>query len=200
MAALLVICLAFLCGSFPSGVVVSARRGRDPRLVGSGNIGAANVVRAAGFRAGAVVAVIDVLKGFLPVLLSMWLGLGQVTVALVGVAAVLGHDFSIFLRFRGGKGVATTLGVALGLAPAAAALAVITWGAVFLMSRYSSVSSLAALAALPLFVALTREPEAFVVVTFALFLLGAAKHWDNILRLMMGKEPKMGARSTVDGA
>ena len=199
MASLLLICLAFLSGSIPSGVIIGRLRGRDPREAGSGNIGAANVARTAGFLAGAMVAVLDVLKGIIPVLLGLWLGMGQPALALVAVAAVLGHDFSIFLHFQGGKGVATTFGVALVLAPIAALLAIATWVGVLVISRYSSLASLTALAALPLFVGLTHRPALYVVAAFALFALAAAKHWENTLRLMTGRERRMGAQHEADG-
>src|SRR5689334_9195015 len=113
---LLLICLAFVLGSFPSGVVLGRLLGgRDVRRYGSGNIGAANVAREMGFKVGIPVALADVFKGLIAIWLAQGAGLGHITLALVALAAVLGHDFSLFLRFRGGKGVATTLGVALAL-------------------------------------------------------------------------------------
>jgi glycerol-3-phosphate acyltransferase PlsY len=200
VSALAVACVAFLVGSFPSGVVLTRLlTGRDVRDVGSGNIGAANAVRAGGFKVGAAVALADILKGVIPVLLGRWIGLGASELALVALAAVLGHDFSLFLRFKGGKGVATTLGVALVLAPLATALAMITWVGILLPWRISSLASLVALAFLPVYVWLTGGPPAYVVVTIVLFLLSAAKHWENIVRLAHGKEPSF-RRRPADGA
>jgi len=183
-----IICVAFLFGSFPTGVVVGYLAGRDVRKVGSGNIGAANVARALGVTAGASVALFDILKGALPVLVGFRLGMSHETVALVGLAAVLGHDYSVFLWLRGGKGVATTFGVALALAPLAGFGSVLIWAAVLWFSGYSSLSSLLALALLPVFLALTGQPPAFVVLAFLLAALGGFKHWENIIRLASGTE------------
>jgi glycerol-3-phosphate acyltransferase PlsY len=194
------IILAFLFGSVPSGVVLSrAFLGRDVRDIGSGNIGAANAARAGGLKLGAAVALLDVVKGLVPVLLGRWVGLDPMALSLVAVAAVLGHDFSLFLRFRGGKGVATTLGVVLGLAPAAGVLAVFAWVIVLVVWRYTSLASLVALALLPLLLLLTGQPGIFLVAALALFVLGAAKHVENIGRLMSGTERRFGLRP-ADGA
>jgi glycerol-3-phosphate acyltransferase PlsY len=183
--------LAFLCGSFPTGILVSQMvSGVDVRHSGSGNFGAANVARAAGLKVGILVAVLDILKGVIPVSIGFWLGLDHVAVALVALLAVFGHDFSIFLRLRGGKGVATTLGVALVLAPPAAAAGMVVWLVVMGIWRYSSLASLALLACLPAGAVVTGQPEATRLLLVALFVLGAIKHWENILRLLTGKESK----------
>ncbi len=198
MSAFLLTCVAFLAGSFPSGVVLGRlATGRDIRQFGSGNIGAANVARAAGFKVGAGVALLDILKGTLPVLLGVWIGLGHAALALAALAAVLGHDFSLFLRFRGGKGVATTLGVMLVLAPLATVLAMATWLVVLGIWGYSSLASLVALALLPIFVGMTGQAPVYVMLASVLFLLSAAKHWENIIRLAHGREP--GLRRRRDG-
>jgi glycerol-3-phosphate acyltransferase PlsY len=189
MTAILLICIAILAGSFPSGVVLSRLiLGRDVREIGSGNIGAANAARAGGIKLGAGVGLLDILKGLLPVLLARWVGLDSASLAIVGVAAVLGHDFSIFLHFRGGKGVATTLGVALGLSPLATALAAICWLVVVLLSGYTSLASLVALALLPMFLVAAHQPAIYVVAAIALLILAAFKHLENIARLLAGTE------------
>src|SRR5437870_2915467 len=107
MAALALIVVAYLCGSIPTGVLLSRRRGVDPRDIGSGNIGATNVARAAGPTAGVLTLVGDTLKALLPVLVAQRFGLGAGALALVGLAAFLGHLYSCFLGFDGGKGVAS---------------------------------------------------------------------------------------------
>ena len=192
LGAILLACVAFLFGSFPSGVVLSRlTTGRDVRQFGSGNIGAANVARAAGFKVGAAVALIDIFKGVVPVLIGLWLGMGHVALAVVALAAVLGHDFSLFLSFRGGKGLATTLGVMVVLAPPATVLSAALWLIVLAASGYSSLASLLALAALPLLIGLTHGPAVHVVLASALFVLAAAKHWENIARLMTGTESRL---------
>jgi len=195
-----VACLAFLVGSIPTGVIITRLvRGSDIRQVGSGNIGASNVARAAGIKIGALVAVLDIVKGAAPVVFGRGLGLDHRALAIVGLAAVLGHDFSIFLRFRGGKGVATTLGVLLALTPVPALIAVAVWVVVMTLSRYSSLASLAALAVLPALVALAHQPAEYVVLAVVLALLGIAKHWENIIRLRHGTERRFGTRGATGG-
>jgi glycerol-3-phosphate acyltransferase PlsY len=199
MAALLPI-VAFLCGSFPSGVMLSRLfLHRDVREIGSGNIGAANAARAGGLRFGVAVGALDVLKGVVPVLLGRWAGLDAMALAIVALMAVFGHDFSIFLRFQGGKGVATSLGVALVLAPLSAGLSAVAWLATFVASGYSSLASLVALALLPGFLALTHQPIPFVIAGITLFLLAAGKHAENISRLMAGTESSFRKRG-ADGS
>lgn len=187
--------VAVVAGSFPSGVVLGRIvTGRDVRDFGSGNIGAANSARVGGFKVGAGVALLDVLKGVLPVLLGRLLGLEPTELAVVALAAVCGHDFSIFLHFQGGKGVATTLGVGLALAPIGTMIAALLWLAVLLRSRYSSLASLIALAVLPLAVAFTGSPPAYATLGFGLFILAAIKHRGNIGRLLSGRESRFGDR------
>lgn len=199
MAAILPI-LAFLCGSFPSGVVLSRIfLRRDVREVGSGNIGAANAARAGGLKFGIAVGALDVVKGVIPVLVGRWVGLDAMALAIVALMAVFGHDFSIFLRFQGGKGVATSLGVALVLAPLAAGLAAVAWLATLAVSGYSSLASLVALALLPGFLVLTGQPIPFVIAGVTLFFLAAGKHAGNISRLMAGTEPSFRERE-ADGS
>jgi glycerol-3-phosphate acyltransferase PlsY len=190
---LILACLAFLLGSFPSGLVLAyLTTGRDVRRHGSGNIGASNAGDAAGLPVGIAVGTLDVAKGVAPMLLARWLGFDATGLAVIALAAVLGHDFSIFLRFRGGKGVATSLGVALVLAPVAALLALMTWLVVLFVTRYTAVASLVALASAPIIFALTGRPAPYVWLGIALFLLTAGKHWENIVRLIRGREKKMG--------
>lgn len=197
---LLTVCLSFLIGSFPTGVVVTRLlTGKDVRTIGSGNIGAANVSRAIGVKGGAVVALVDVCKGVVPVLLGYRIGAGHLGLAIIGLAAVLGHDFSLFLRFKGGKGVATTLGVSLALAPLAALCCLAVWLAVLALTRYTSLASLLALACLPLALVALHSPPEYVTLALILFLLAVAKHWENILRLAQGKELKILQRRPADG-
>jgi glycerol-3-phosphate acyltransferase PlsY len=192
-------CVAYLLGSFPSGLVlVRLATGRDVRKQGSGNIGAANVTRTAGIKIGAVAAVLDIAKGTLPVLLGRWLGLGSGALATVAMAAVVGHDYSLFLRFRGGKGVATTFGVSLALAPLAAILSIGAWLLILVTSRYSSLASLIALALLPVWMALMEQPPAYLTLETVLFMLAAVKHRENIVRLAQGKELKTLRRRPSD--
>lgn len=183
--------MAFLLGSFPTGVVLTRLlTGRDIRRSGSGNIGAANAARAGGMKLGVSVAVADILKGSIPVLIASGLGIHGWGLALVAFAAVFGHDFSVFIQFRGGKGVATTVGVALILAPGVALVAIVVWGGVVLLTRYSSLGSLLALTVLPIAAAISGAPQSVVWLFLALAILGLAKHWENVFRLMHGTEGK----------
>jgi len=187
--AIVLIVLGYLLGSFPSGVVIGRMRGQDVRREGSGNIGAANAARVLGRGAGATVAALDVAKGMLAVIIARWVGAGDATLALVALAAVLGHDFSLFLRFRGGKGVATSFGAAIALAPVAGVADAALWVAILLVTAISSIASLIALAVLPLIMALTGRPTVDVELAFVLFVVAALKHYENIGRLLRGTEP-----------
>lgn len=186
----LLVALAYLLGSFPSGLVLTRLFAhRDVREIGSGNIGAANTARAAGLPVGIGTALLDILKGLLPVLLARAAGFEGGALALVAVAAVLGHDFSLFLRFKGGKGVATTLGVVLGLAPGPALMGAAIFVVALLVTRYTSVASLSALVALPLLLAWAGEPVPFVLAATVLLVLAVGKHAGNLVRLWRGIEP-----------
>jgi glycerol-3-phosphate acyltransferase PlsY len=191
MTAFLAISIAFLVGSIPTGVIVTrAITGIDVRGAGSGNVGAANVARAAGFRVGILVAVLDIAKGAAPVLVGRALGLDATELSLVALAAVLGHDYSPFLGLHGGKGVATTLGVMLALAPLPALLAILTYLALFLAFRYSSLGSLAALTLLPAYMSLLGQPRSYVLLAVALWAIAVFKHRQNIVRLVQGNEAR----------
>jgi glycerol-3-phosphate acyltransferase PlsY len=187
----LVAILGYFCGSFPSALVLTLRAtGTDIRAQGSGNPGAANVARSAGFKWGAFVALADILKGAIPVWIGIALHLSHTWLAVVAVSAVAGHDFSIFLRGKGGKGVATTFGVGLALAPFAAVAAIVVWVGVMVASRYASLASLSALVVFPIAIWITGAPPTYVWAGVALLLLGLAKHWHNVGRLVQGNERK----------
>jgi acyl phosphate:glycerol-3-phosphate acyltransferase len=193
--------VAYLLGSIPFGLlVVKARGGPDIRSTGSGNIGAANVARNAGSLAGALTLLLDAGKGYL----AVWLaargtgGNGHWMMA-AAVAAVIGHVFPIWLGFRGGKGVATSLGVFLPICWQAVAAAAVLWLVVVAFWRYSSLGSIFAAAAMPvlvyLFYAPHRAPATYVsLCTIFVSLLVIAKHRGNIERLIAGKESRLGSR------
>lgn len=191
--AVVMVVVGYISGSVPSGLVIGRMvTGRDVRLQGSGNIGAANVSRLAGTRVAFLVLLVDVAKGLWPVLAGRALGFGALPLAAVALACVLGHDYSLFLRLHGGKGVATTLGVFLGLQPLAAVYVAIIWLGVVAATRYSSVASLVSLSVLPIGLWLVRAPLPFVVLSVALALLAILRHRDNIRRLVRGEETRMG--------
>src|SRR5215813_5048750 len=137
---LLVSVVAYLCGSIPTGVLLTRRLGIDIRNTGSGNVGATNVARSAGKKIGLLTLLGDALKGLIPVVMIRMLGLGEMALACAAVAALLGHIFSPFLQFSGGKGVATGLGVFLGLAPQAVLVALVIFIATFVASRIVSLA------------------------------------------------------------
>jgi glycerol-3-phosphate acyltransferase PlsY len=191
----LAIAVGYLLGSIPFGVVVGKFRGVDIRAVGSGNIGATNAARALGKKLGVLVLLLDTAKAYLPLLAAKQIFFGDARaswiIAGIALAAFLGHLFPPWLRFRGGKGVATGLGVFLALAPMSAAIAGAIWVGVYAATRISSVGSLAATTALIPTLALRHEPRATVVLAAVMYLFIVAKHHDNIRRLLHHEEKKI---------
>lgn len=188
--------LAYLLGSMSSAIIICRIAGLpDPRSTGSGNPGATNVLRYGGKRIAALVLLGDMLKGLLPVLVTKWLDLEPLTVAVVGLLAFAGHLYPAFFDFRGGKGVATALGVILGIAwPVGVALAGI-WLAIALSARISSLAAVGAALAAP-FVTWWLAPMAeFVGAVTVLSLMLLWRHRSNIRNLMHGEEPRIGQKS-----
>ncbi len=183
---------AYLAGSIPCGILVSKCLGiPDPRQQGSGNIGATNISRVGGKKAGLITLAGDALKGAVPVLAGLWLAPETPFVAgLAGLAAFLGHLYPIFLGFKGGKGIATGLGVFLVLAPWAIAVEALIFLAVILILRIVSVGSLAAALTLPLCICLLDYPKAYALTALLVAILTTYKHRENIKRLIAGQEPK----------
>ena len=182
--------LGFLLGSLPCGYWLALSKGVDIRKKGSGNIGATNVGRIFGKEWGYLIFALDALKGWLAVWLAgEFLQAGDNWTVLTGMAAVAGHVFSPWLNFKGGKGVATSAGVLLGLAPAALFWTAAVWGVSFTVKRIVSVSSLLAAAAFP-FLVMRLEPGRPVlsVAAWALAALVWYRHRDNLQRLMEGRE------------
>lgn len=184
---------AYFLGSIPTGLLLAKAFGVDIRATGSGNIGATNVYRTLGRSVGVMTLVGDCLKGLLPVLLAKYLHLSDVWIAVVGLAAFLGHVYTVFLGFKGGKGVATALGVFLGISPVSVGAAVLIFVAVVWKWRYVSLGSIAAAAAMPGFVAVVDPRPAFVVMTVMVAALVIWKHKENIKRLQDGTENKFKA-------
>jgi acyl phosphate:glycerol-3-phosphate acyltransferase len=195
MRDLLLVTAGYLIGSIPWGYVVSKLlRGVDIRTVGSGNLGAANVWRALGFKAGLAVALLDVGKGFAAALLGVWLG-NELTGLLAGIAAMVGHWRPLFMGLaRGGKMVATTGGVALALAPLACLAAGAIWVVSFLATRYTSVASMLAAVALPVFALVFGSSVPVLVFAAGAALAILLLHRANIARLLSGTENRFTLR------
>lgn len=186
---------AFLAGSIPFGLLLMRLAGKgDVRTQGSGNIGATNVMRAGGKGLGIATLLLDAAKGFLPVCLARLAGLGPEALAWVVLAAVAGHVFTPWLKFKGGKGVATFLGGLIGAAWPAALVFAFVWLAVAAISRYSSAAALAASLAAPISALWLADAH----VAFVFGLLAALlwiKHSANIQRLKLGTESRIGGKA-----
>jgi acyl phosphate:glycerol-3-phosphate acyltransferase len=192
----IILILAYCVGSVPFALLLARRWGADDlRRVGSGNVGAANVLRASGVRAGVLVALLDIAKGAVSVGLAMRLSSDASAPAAAGLAAIIGHIYPVWLRFRGGKGVATACGVFSVLTPYAALPAfvlflVTAWG-----TRYVSLGSLVATIALPPIAYAMGSPVASLVAACAAAVLILLRHRGNLGRLRAGTERRLGARA-----
>ena len=189
--------IAYLLGSIPFGyIMVKHAHGTDIRSVGSGNIGATNVYRKSR-GAGIATLILDAAKGYVAVLAAAWLTRDTGWQAMAAVAAILGHMFTVFLSFKGGKGVATACGAYLALSPQAVALTVVVFIAVAALTRYVSLASIASAASFPLAVYLRGEPNEVLAAAIIGAVLIVAKHHQNIHRLLTGTENKfaLGSRS-----
>jgi glycerol-3-phosphate acyltransferase PlsY len=193
MTLILTAVLAYLMGSIPFGLLITRQLGLgDLRSIGSGNIGATNVLRTGNKAAAAATLVLDAGKGALAVLLAR-AAFGETAALVAGFAAFLGHLYPVWLGFRGGKGVATFLGVALALAWPAGLAACATWLLVAVLTRFSSLAALAAAAATPLWLGVFGRPDA-VWLGIALAVLVFVRHHANIRRLIKGAEPRIGGQ------
>ena len=188
----------YLLGSIPTSFLVyKAFKGGDLRTIGSGNLGATNLYRALGWRFAIPVGFFDALKGALPVaVIGPWAGAGVVGSLLLGIVAVIGHVFPVFMRFKGGKGVATSAGVVLGLAPAAFGASLAVWGLVLTLSGYVSLASIAAAIALPAAVWVLQPDRRDMVLWFAVLAVAVIwLHRENLRRLWNGTENRFGRRA-----
>jgi acyl phosphate:glycerol-3-phosphate acyltransferase len=187
----LFVVFAYLIGSIPVGVILGKMKGIDPRKTGSGNIGATNVMRAGGKALGIITLLGDAAKGFIPVILARVFGFDVLIIAIVGLAAFLGHIFPIFLRFKGGKGVATALGVYIAIRPLVILGAFIIFIIVFLLWRYVSLASLIGAIVVPIGLYLVKAPYEFVVMAGLIGIIVIIRHKENISRLIKGTENKL---------
>jgi len=193
VSVLAVVLGAYLIGSLSSAVILCKVAGLpDPRTQGSGNPGATNVLRMGSKRLAALVLLLDVLKGVIPVLIGHLLGFDMTVLAFVALFAFLGHLYPVFFQFRGGKGVATALGAFLALSPVLAGVGLLTWLLVFAVSRISSLSAITATALTPVYACWLIDSifARWIILLIALLLLW--RHRGNIQRLLAGEEPKSG--------
>lgn len=186
---------AYLIGSVPFALILARRLGADLRRVGSGNPGAANVLRASGVKAGVLVALLDAGKGAVSVALAARYSDGPVAPAIAGFAAIVGHIYPVWLRFRGGKGVATACGVFSVLAPAALPPAVAVFVATVWLTKYISLGSVLASVALPPLAYALGTPEPIVMVAVAASAIIIFRHRSNLVRVRTGTERRIGARA-----
>lgn len=183
--------LAYLVGGFPTGVVLTKRKFKiDVREIGSGNIGATNVTRVFGWYAGSLTLLIDVLKGFLPLYF-----LGQIfpdrpwLLTVTGISLVVGHCYSPYLKFQGGKGVATSLGCLITVSPWAALVAAVTYGVTLGVTRISAVGSLVGMSAVIVYIVVMKPPTPEMVLVLSIAGIVLVRHSNNIKRLLGGKGP-----------
>lgn len=189
--------LGYLLGSISTAVVIARlMKLEDPRNVGSGNPGATNILRYGGRRAAALTLLGDALKGVIPVLIARAFTAEPMILALTGLLSFLGHLYPIFFGFRGGKGVATALGVWLALSPWVALALVTSWLAMAGVFRYSSLAAVTAAALAPVYVWIFHGPLPYVVVSAIMSLLLIWRHRANIKKLLAGAESKIGRRAS----
>ena len=192
------IVIGYMLGTIPSGYLVAKLHGVNIQQVGSGNIGATNVLRALGVVPAVIVVVLDPLKGSVATALPLLLGVGPWGAALAGLAVVLGNNFNVLLGFRGGKGIATSIGVMLVLEPLVALFCIVLGVFTILVSRYVSLGSLVGMVALPLFLIARGSHPAYLLLGFALTALAVVRHLANVRRLMAGSESRLGERLEVE--
>lgn len=195
MQTLLAVLAAYLLGSVPFAMISAKLFGlADPRTYGSGNPGATNVLRSGNKKAALFTLIGDALKGWFAVVLAQQAGLPDTAIGFVALAVFLGHIFPVFLKFKGGKGVATGAGVLLALDPVLGLAVLATWLLVAYVSRYSSLAALIAAGGAPLISALMHGINGQFAVVMVIGGVLIIKHWQNIQRLMAGQESKIGSK------
>lgn len=197
MPTALALIAAYLLGSVPFAMISSRVFGlADPRTYGSGNPGATNVLRSGNKKAALMTLIGDALKGAVAVIVAQQMGFSDTVIGLVALAVFLGHLYPIFLKFKGGKGVATAAGVLLALDPLLGLAVLATWLLVAYVSRYSSLAALLAAASAPLISALMHGIDGQFAVVLVIGGVLIIKHWQNIQRLMSGQESKIGSKKS----
>ncbi|MEW6067934.1 MAG: glycerol-3-phosphate 1-O-acyltransferase PlsY [Nitrospirota bacterium] len=188
---ILLLVISFIIGSIPFGIIVAKAKGVDLKKVGSRNIGATNVLRSIGKMPALLTLLGDILKGTVAVAIGRFFGVGLIFEGLMGLTAILGHNFSMFLGFRGGKGVATSLGVLCIYAPQTAIFTLIIWLVAVIFTRYSSLGAIVSFGLLPINILIFDNKEKLFI-GFLITILIFIRHKDNIHRLIKGTERKIG--------
>ena len=196
----LIILSCYLLGSIPFGYIVGKLFKKiDIRELGSGNIGATNVFRILGPSLASVVLIGDIGKGILSIYLVHFLNIDNSLISTIaGLAVICGHDWSLFLGFKGGKGIATTFGVVFALNPTISILALIIWVVVLVTTRYVSLSSIFAVISIFIFTILFKQPYEYIIFSAIILVLGIFNHKDNIKRLRSGNERKIGEKIKIE--
>ncbi len=187
---------AYIMGSIPTAYWYAKYfHGIDIRQHGSGNVGATNSLRVLGKKAGIIVLIFDLLKGLLPVLIARSLGFSEEQTFLIGIVCILGHIWSVFANFKGGKGIATSLGVILAVSPAGAGISLVVFVAIVYFTKYVSLASmLAGLAFVFYYLVFNFEQTNMSLIAFGLFMLLVFTHRENIKRLVAGTESKISSK------
>jgi glycerol-3-phosphate acyltransferase PlsY len=199
MLGILLVLLGYVLGSVPTGYLVGRAFGVDVRKVGSGNIGTANVLRAAGKWAAVLTLAGDMLKGLVPVVVARLVVDNDWIIAAVAFAALAGHCWPVFLRFRGGKAVATGAGTTIGLAPIIGLGLFAFWWAVVLVSRYTSLGAIAVMVVSPVVFLVSHQPLPYLLYTIVGGTLVLWRHRENAWALLKGTERKVGQRVEEEG-
>ncbi len=186
-AEILWIGISYILGSIPFGVLIAKSKGVNLREVGSGNIGATNVARSLGTKYGAITFLLDFFKGFIPVVIGSFISSSNLFIAIVGLACLLGHIYPIFLGFKGGKGIATTMGVFFAIAPSLTLIALVFSLFFIWLSGYVSLGSLIFVTLMPILF-LVSFKFVFFLLGLVIFCLVYLRHKDNIIRLAKGIE------------
>jgi glycerol-3-phosphate acyltransferase PlsY len=196
----LIIISCYLLGSIPFGYIVGKLFKKiDIREFGSGNIGATNAFRILGPTLASFVVIGDIGKGILSIYLVRFLNVDNLLISTIaGLAVIFGHDWSIFLGFKGGKGIATTFGVVFALNPTISILALIIWGVVVITTRYVSLASIFAVISIFIFTILFKQPYEYIIFSAIILILGIFKHKENIQRLKSRKERKIGEKIKIE--
>jgi len=196
MITLFLVACGYAAGSISAGILVARAMGLgDPREGGSGNPGATNLLRLGGRKAAAITLFVDALKGLIPVIIAKLLGLDDAAIAAVGLAAFIGHLYPVFFGFRGGKGIATGLGVMLAWSLPVGISVLLSWAAVAAVSRISSLAALVSFATAPVYLLLISQAPLLAIAAAVMAGLTAWRHRSNIKRIINGTESRIGKRA-----